>query len=172
MAFQYQQTYPQQFPQQYPQMLYPQTYQQMMQQQTNAIPQNQQGQQQIQNGGFLSVASVDEAYHWPIAPGNSLTFKIENSPYICTKTKGFSQLEQPVFEKYRLVKEDDMDTPQGQNEPHEKADKQLAIDLSSYALKTDFDDLKAEFERLKASYEEFSHKKVTKIPKKEIEVEK
>lgn len=63
--------------------------------------------QQIQNSGFVSARSIEEAYNWPIAPGNSLTFKIENSPYVCTKTKGFSPLEQPVFERYRLVKEED-----------------------------------------------------------------
>ena len=60
--------------------------------------------QQIQNSGFVSARSIEEAYNWPIAPGNSLTFKIENSPYVCTKTKGFSPLEQPVFERYRLSK--------------------------------------------------------------------
>lgn len=69
--------------------------------------QQQYPQQQIQNGGFVSARSIEEAYNWPIAPGNSLTFKIENSPYVCTKTKGFSPLEQPVFERYRLVKEED-----------------------------------------------------------------
>lgn len=63
--------------------------------------------QQIQNSGFISARSIEEAYNWPIAPGNSITFKIENTPYVCTKTKGFSPLEQPVFERYRLVKEED-----------------------------------------------------------------
>ena len=71
--------------------------------------------QQIQNGGFVSARSIEEAYNWPVAPGNSLTFKIENSPYVCTKTKGFSPLQQPVFERYRLVKEED--APQAQVTP-------------------------------------------------------
>lgn len=66
--------------------------------------QSQQG--QIQNNGFISVRSIEEAINWPIAPGNSLTFKDESAPYIYTKTKGFSQLEQPIFEKFRLVKEE------------------------------------------------------------------
>lgn len=64
-------------------------------------------QQPQQNSGFVSARSIEEAYNWPIAPGNSITFKIENTPYVCTKTKGFSPLEQPVFERYRLVKEED-----------------------------------------------------------------
>ena len=62
---------------------------------------------QIQNGGFVSVRSMEEAYNYPVAPGNSITFKDENSPYVYTKTKGFSPLEQPIFERYRLVKEED-----------------------------------------------------------------
>ena len=81
--------------QQYPYQQYP-------------ITQPQQ-QQQVQNNGFVSARTIEEAYNWPIAPGNSITFKIENTPYVCTKTKGFSPLEQPVFERYRLVKEEDAD---------------------------------------------------------------
>ena len=70
--------------------------------------QPQQAQQAtIQNGGFISVRSIEEAFNWPVAPGNSLMFKDENSPYVYTKTRGFSQLDQPVFEKYRLVKEEE-----------------------------------------------------------------
>lgn len=71
-------------------------------------PQNymQQPQQQIQNGGFISVRNEIEARNYPVAPGNSITFKDETSPYIYTKTMGFSQLDRPNFEKYKLVKED------------------------------------------------------------------
>ena len=63
---------------------------------------------QIQNGGFVMVKSVNEAMNYPVAPGNSVTFKIEGQPYICSKTLGFSQLDQPIFEKYRLVKEENI----------------------------------------------------------------
>lgn len=61
-------------------------------------PQPQQHNQQIQNGGFVSAPSMDYARSYPVAPGNSVTFKIESQPYICTKTLGFSQLDQPIFE--------------------------------------------------------------------------
>jgi hypothetical protein len=61
--------------------------------------------QQIQNGGFVSVRSIEEARQWAVAPGNSVTFKIEGAPYVCEKTMGFSQLESPRFEIFRLVKE-------------------------------------------------------------------
>ena len=88
MTYNMYQTYPYPYQQQYP-----------MQQQVQ--------QSQIQNSGFVSARSIEEAYNWPVAPGNSVTFKIENAPYVCTKTKGVSPFDQPVFEKYRLVKEDD-----------------------------------------------------------------
>lgn len=73
---------------------YPQQMQQPMQQQM-----------QIQNGGFVSVRSEMEARNYPVGFGNSITFKDETAPYVYTKTMGFSQLDRPVFEKYKLVKE-------------------------------------------------------------------
>lgn len=63
-------------------------------------------QNQIQNGGLVSVRNITEARNYPVAAGNSVTFKDENSPYIYTKTMGFSQLDRPIFEVFRLVKED------------------------------------------------------------------
>ena len=63
--------------------------------------------QQIQNGGFVSVRSEEEARTYPVAQGTSVTFKNETAPYIYTKTTGFSQLDQPIFEKFRLTKEDE-----------------------------------------------------------------
>lgn len=91
-----------------------QYYQQQYTQPQNQMNQTQmiQSQSQIMNGGFISVRSIEEAYNHPVAPGNSVTFKDENAPYIYTKTMGFSQLEQPIFEKYRLVRETQKDTEQ------------------------------------------------------------
>jgi hypothetical protein len=68
-------------------------------------------QMQIQNGGFVSVRSIAEAQNYPVAPGNSVTFKDENAPYVYTKTMGFSQLDRPTFEVFRLVKEELSQTP-------------------------------------------------------------
>ena len=67
--------------------------------------------QQIQNGGFVLVRTEQEARTYPVAYGNSVTFKDESAPYIYSKTMGFSQLERPVFEKYKLVKEEPTDIP-------------------------------------------------------------
>lgn len=133
---------------------YPQYYQQM---------QNQQAAPQIQNSGFISAKSIEEAFNWPLAPGNSLTFKIENAPYICTKTKGFSQLDQPIFEKYRLVKEDDAPAFREQEKETDK------IDLSAYALKTDYDALKEEVQAIKAQIAETAQRKPGRAKKEEAD---
>lgn len=85
----------------YPQYFYPQ--QQMQQYQ---LPQTQLQNQQIQNGGFILVRSEDEARNYPVALGNSVTFKNESAPYIYTKTMGFSQMDRPSFDKYKLIKEE------------------------------------------------------------------
>ena len=103
---------------------YPQ-YQNTFQQPLQQIQQPQQP--QIQNGGLVSVRNIQEALNYPIAPGNSVMFKDENSPFIYVKTRGFSQLDEPIFEKYRLVKEEQ---PQPVNNNESVAD----ID---YALKSD-----------------------------------
>lgn len=91
-------------------------------------PYTQQQQYQTQNNAFVSVRSIEEAYNWPVAPGNSITFKDENNPFVYTKTRGFSPLEQPIFEKWRLVKVDDM--PQNtQNAPKQQTESDRQINL-------------------------------------------
>lgn len=72
----------------------------------NFQSQQQMPTQQIQNGGFIPAPNEAFARNYPVAYGNSVTFKDESAPYVYTKTMGFSQLDSPVFEKYRLVKED------------------------------------------------------------------
>lgn len=61
--------------------------------------------QQIQNGGFVSVRSEDEARNYPVAIGNSVTFHDETSAHVYTKTMGCSQFDRPIFKKYKLVEE-------------------------------------------------------------------
>lgn len=101
--------------------------------------------QQIQNGGFISVRNMEEARNYPIAPGNSITFKDETAPYVYTKTMGFSQLDRPVFEKFRLVKEDD---PQ----PQTAALNQEA-NSPDYALKADLEEVSHTVDKMKDELE-------------------
>ncbi len=98
----------------------PQNYQnpQNYQQNPQAYQQNQ---QQIQNGGFMLVANEDIARSYPVAPGNCVTFKIEGKPIVMEKSMGFSQLEAPRVDRYRLVREEDAPNEQNlpQNTPKE-----------------------------------------------------
>lgn len=152
--------YPQQYPQyNYQQYPYPQ-FQQPGQQMQGVLqnPQQPQGQQpqqmlptqmsgtsqQIQSGGFVSVRSIEEAFNYPVQPGKSVTFKDEYAPYVYTKTKGFSQLEEPVFEKYRLVKEENGQTQGQVQEQHQQPEQK-----EEYALKSDFLDAISDFDDLR-----------------------
>lgn len=69
-------------------------------------------QPQQQQASFVSVRSEAEARNYPVAYGNSVTFKDETAPYIYSKTMGYSQLDRPVFEKYKLIKEEAQEEPQ------------------------------------------------------------
>lgn len=148
-----------------PYQQYQPNFQQQMQNQSNY----QQSQQQIQNGGFVSVHNENEARNYPIAPGNSVTFKDENAPYVYTKTQGFSQLDRPVFEKYRLVKEEDYQVQQvAQNLPVSSENTQQ-INNSGYAKKDEITALWSEIEALKSKLSEFEKAKA-KIEKSEVNV--
>ena len=113
----------------YPQ---PQFYQQPQQ----VIPQ---AQPQMQSGGFMSIRSEQDARNYPVAPGSVVTFKIENQPYVCEKAQGFSQLEGPIFNKYRLVKEDS-------NLTHTEA---LDNEANNYITKDEIKSIWDEIEALK-----------------------
>ena len=66
----------------------------------------------------------------------------ENRPYIYIKTLGLGQLDSPMFEKYRLVKED---TQKVETAPAiERAE-----DLPAYVTKSEFGALRDEFEALR-----------------------
>lgn len=72
---------------------------------------------QMPTQSFVTVRSEDEAKNYPVAQGNSILFRDETSPYIYTKTMGFSQLDRPTFEKYRLIKEGEIkENPAPSNE--------------------------------------------------------
>lgn len=133
-------------------------YQQAYQQQAalqQQMQQQQTQQQQIQNGGFVSAPTEDFARNYPVAPGNSVSFRDEKLPYLYTKTVGFSALDQPVFEKFRLVREEDAPAVA---EPQKE---QTAVDLSLYVEKREFDALAARVDALEAD------KPIKKIKKKE-----
>ena len=110
---------------------YPNYYFPQMQMQSQQQP--QMPSQQVQSSGFVSVRSETEARNYPVAYGNSVTFKDETAPYIYTKTMGFSQLDRPVFDKYKLVKEEASDFVQNgtNNSEEDKINKTTLEKLQS-----------------------------------------
>ena len=149
----YQQMYPQQqFQQAYPQQMF--TPQQPMPQQMQQVQQPVQTQQQYPTvqGGFVRVRNENEARMYPVAPGNSVTFIDEVQPYCYTKTVNMGQLDRPIFEKYRLVKEDDAPAPV---EAPQKPVETPPVDLSKFAMKDDVAAFRGEIESLKADLESF-----------------
>ena len=148
-------------------------YQQMqnqMMQQNQQMQQAQQAQSQqmqqpaIQQSGFVLVPSEQEARNYPVAPGNSITFKDENAPYCYVKTMGFNQLDRPTFERYRLVKEN---APSETRESPTAHEQPASTKNTTCATKDDldaiWDELDALKERLKAQMEKktIKERKVT-----------
>ena len=112
-------------------------------QQMNYQPQ----QTQIQNNGFISVPSEEVARNYPVAPGNSVTFKNENAPYVYTKTMGFSQLDRPSFEKYKLVKEDVEEVPEHSNSIDELRERIGELNVELDELRGELDAVKKNMEQ-------------------------
>lgn len=110
---------------------------------------------QIQNGGFISVRSAKEAFDYPVALGNSVTFKDETAPYIYVKTRGFSQLEEAIFEQFQLVK---VNTAQKASETPVQAIEAREGNDTGYALKSDTAALWNEIEALKKRLSELKAK--------------
>lgn len=123
------------FPMSYQPMYY-QQYQQPIQQPV------QQNTQQVQNGGFVRVQNEAEARNYLVAQGTSVTFRDESAPYIYTKTMGFSPLDPPVFEKYKLVKEDSQNV-------EKSVDNVEYVKMETFAnLQNDFEHIKKQVEKL------------------------
>lgn len=148
-------------------------YMRMMRQQQQAMntqqPQTQQMQQPtIQQSGFVLVPSEQEARNYPVAPGNSITFKDERAPYCYVKTMGFNQLDPPTFERYRLVKEETPVT--AQNAPAAQ-DSTESGKHTEYALKSDLDAIRNELDALREKLKAQTERKPVKARKSEIETE-
>ena len=115
----------------------------------------QQAQVQQRQNEFIRVRSKEEAMNYPVAPSNSVTFINEVAPYCYVKTMGASQLDRPVFEVYKLVKEDD-----DGNKTINESEKQLRNDCGK--LRDDIDKLSKDIEELKASVKTLKEKKSMK----------
>ena len=141
--------------------------QQMQQAQQNQ-PVQQMQQPAIQQSGFVPVRSEQEARSYPVAPGNSVTFKDENAPYCYVKTMGFNQLDQPTFERYRLVKEETPVTAQSSPTMEDSAE---SSKHTPYALKSDLDAIWGELDSLRGKLKAQMERKPVKARKAEHETE-
>mgnify|MGYP003571255831 CR=1 FL=1 len=129
----------------------------------------------IQQSGFVLVQSEQEAMAYPVAPGNSITFKDEHLPYCYVKTMGFNQLDRPTFEKYRLVKENSTkeDSTSEGAEPR-RSENSGSTDVGvTYALKTDLAAIWREIDALRENISDISkEKEKAQADKKTIRVKK
>ena len=125
-----------------PYMMQPQFAQQQPQfvQQFPPQPQIQQA------SGLVSVRNEMEARNFPVGYGTSVTFKDETAPFIYTKTMGYSQLDAPRFEKYRLTKEE-------ANLPDTATKEAEVVNSSSDELKAEIEALREEIQALKKQVE-------------------
>ena len=147
----------------------PQYQPQMIQQpQQQTQPVQRIAQPSIQQSGFVLVQSEQEARAYPVAPGNSITFKDERQPYCYVKTMGFNQLDRPTFERYRLVKEEIPSEAPGA--PASDFNAQEGKDIA-YALKSDVAALWGELDALKEAMKTQMEKKTIKTRKAEPEKE-
>lgn len=84
------------------------------------VPQMPQYQQQTQQSNIVvNVSSIEEAEKYPVAPGSGVVIKISNSPFICCKSMGFSQFEQPTLKWYKLLEEEPIKKEQPQSQPQQ-----------------------------------------------------
>lgn len=134
--------------------------QQMMQDPMVKQAQAQSSQQQTQSGGFMPAPNEVYALNYPVAPGNSMTFKIEGKPIVIEKSMGFSQLESPKIDRYRLVKEtlsEASDEPIG-----------TTHDDDGLILNT-IDSIKGEIETIWSEIEGLKKKPASRTKKREVE---
>ncbi len=79
------------------------------------VPQMPQYQQPIQQANtVVTLPSIEDAEKYPVAPGSGVVIKISNSPFICCKSMGFSQFEQPTLKWYKLLEEEPIKKEQPQ----------------------------------------------------------
>lgn len=138
----------------YPQYLYPaySQYPYPMPQNNQNQSQNQQSSQAMQppqtmqppirNNGFIVVPTEEDAYKYPVAPGNCVTCKIENEPIVIEKSMSFSQLDNPRIDRYRLVREEVIEAPKTIEEVEVDDTPSDELKLEIEAIRHDLEDIK------------------------------
>ena len=139
------------------QMPYQPMYQPQSQPQMQLQPQQAQVQQQsdqLNNGGLIVVSSEDDVKKYPVAPGNLVTFRIENQPILIEKSMSRSQFDTPQYTKYTLSKADmtEDNSPTVSESSSELAEiKKIIehIDVQIDVLKDNYSDINKALNKLK-----------------------
>ena len=137
-------------------------------QQPAPLPQQQPVQQQIRSGGIVSVSGEEEARRYPVAPGYTVTMRDDTGPYLYEKTMGFSQLDQPIFRKARIVFED---AAQAAQEKQEQASTSAVVYAELSQLEALRDAVAADLNALRSMIESLSEQKKPASRKKEADPE-
>ncbi|MBP0987636.1 MAG: hypothetical protein J6S92_05090, partial [Oscillospiraceae bacterium] len=137
-------------------------------QQPAPLPQQQPVQQQIRSGGIVSVSGEEEARRYPVAPGYTVTMRDETGPYLYEKTMGFSQLDQSIFRKARIVFEDAQESVQN-NAGKPEAPAVVYAELSQ--LEALRDAVAADLNALRSMVETLAEQKKPASRKKEADPE-
>ena len=93
---------------------------------------------QLQSTSFINVPSEEVARRWEVAPNRTERFIDDNKGYFYTKSVGASILEPPVFERYKIVKEQN-----NFDQPQVSTTAAVEADLSEYMTKAEFEDYKS-----------------------------
>ena len=92
--------------------------------QSNVYPQ-QMNVAPTQNSSMM-IATEEEVMKYPIAPGNTIPFKISGQPLIIEKSMGLSQFDSPKYKRFRVIEEgSEEDVPQIEYIPKEIYDNDI-----------------------------------------------
>lgn len=135
---------------------YPNT-QQPAPQQNTAQP------EQLINGGFAVVPTVDDIKKYPVAPGNFMLFKLQNTPYIIEKSMGYSQLDDPHYRFFEEIDKDIMnETPKD-----DKKEKPSQYEEEIGDIKESISRMDKQIEELKDGLSSVK-KSIKPVPKKKV----
>lgn len=104
----------------------------------------------VQSNGVVLAPNEEFARNYPVAFGNSVTFRDETKPFMYVKTMGFSQMDKPTFYKYKRVDDEIVEQVPLEKEAVEPA-KDFTADIEmirseNEALRNEIAELKNELE--------------------------
>ena len=141
----------------------PQVQAQPQQQQPAQQQTQPQQSEQLVSGGFVVIPTEEDAKRYPVAPGNLVTFKIENEPIMIEKSMGRSQFSSPEYKYYKLCEYDNQTKVDNVTEDVSNSDMEF--------MKKSFEHIEKRLESLSDSYVELkktlSKKQDVKSVKKE-----